>query len=597
MVLSPSDLSRMNEAKNKILNLTLEIIYLLTGENYTVVKKTFANSPDSGGYSRIETPIGVLPSHSMIYEKLKEQKILEIIHAMMELLTGEGEYNLERHKDVYKHVKMEDHQLSASPDGSSKMNPPERCPAPLDPQDCPGGDDTVLQEEQDNNRIRIKLEVKEENEVDMASIVMENHWPLTSPDGSSKRNPPERCPAPLDPQDCPGGDDTVLQEEQGEDALSLKVEAKGKEEDEMYIMTDQEYGSSERNPPERCPTSLYSQDCPEENEPEDDDREAARDDETQDGNLYIIRVNDEKDNEMYVVKDYQEDKTPLPFLVEKERKYGCELCIKSFNRKSHLVEHIKTHTGEKPFICSECGDCFTLKGNLARHKRIHSHERPFQCTDCGKRFFQKSDLVEHQRIHTGEKPYPCIECGKRFIKKSALVKHQRTHRTEKPFSCLECGKRFSQNTGLMEHQKIHRNERPFSCAVCGKSFTQKGGLAEHQRIHTGEKLFSCSDCGKSFTKNSALIIHQRFHTGEKPFICSVCEKGFTQKSDLVKHLRIHSGERPYSCSVCSKGFTQKPDLIEHERIHTGEKPFTCVQCGKSFTHRSNFVKHQVLHKQ
>ncbi|XP_075114222.1 uncharacterized protein LOC142183181 [Leptodactylus fuscus] len=462
MVLSPADPSVMDEDKNsKILNLTLEIIFVLTGEDYTVVKKT---SDKSEGYGRIQIPIKVPPSETILQDRDNEQKILELTNKIIELLSGEREDYFEGHKDRF----------------------------------------------------------KEED------VVMDDQQPVTSPDESSDKNTPERCP----------------------------------------------------------------QDCPEENGPEENQEDAEA------GNLFYIRVKDVEEEEMFVVNDFKvetEAKAAMSILTEPERRYSCELCCKSFTRKSHLVEHQKTHTGEKPFICSECGDCFTLKGNLERHKRIHRDDRPYQCLDCGKCFFQKSDLVEHHRTHTGEKPYACIECGKCFIKKSALVKHQKTHITEKPFSCLECGKRFSQNTGLTEHQKIHRNERPFTCSYCGKSFTQKGGLAEHQRIHTGEKLFSCSECGKSFTKNSALIIHQRFHTGEKPFICSVCEKGFTQKSDLVKHLRIHSGEKPYSCTVCGKSFTQKPDLVEHMRIHTGEKPYTCMVCGRSFTHRSNFVKHQVLH--
>ncbi|XP_075703347.1 oocyte zinc finger protein XlCOF29-like [Rhinoderma darwinii] len=77
-----------NEMSRRILDFTLEIIYLLSGEEYTIVKKTSGDCTtpiihESGGWS--SSPITEPLPRSRIHEK----KILDLIYKMTELLTGE----------------------------------------------------------------------------------------------------------------------------------------------------------------------------------------------------------------------------------------------------------------------------------------------------------------------------------------------------------------------------------------------------------------------------------------------------------------------------------------------------------------------------
>ncbi|XP_063804869.1 gastrula zinc finger protein XlCGF66.1-like isoform X4 [Pseudophryne corroboree] len=135
-----------------ILDLTLEIIYLLTGEAYTMVNETIASICPcvSEGWIRTHSSITVPPPHSLIHERHNDQKILELTHKIIQLLTGEvpircedvtvyfsmeeWEY-IEEHRDLYKDVMMENHQPLTSLDGASNRNTPERCPRPLYSQD------------------------------------------------------------------------------------------------------------------------------------------------------------------------------------------------------------------------------------------------------------------------------------------------------------------------------------------------------------------------------------------------------------------------------------------------------------------------------
>ncbi|XP_066460882.1 uncharacterized protein [Eleutherodactylus coqui] len=92
-----NDPPRMDKERNEIteilLNAALEIIYLLTGEDYTAVKTsgdsvtTITHLQESGGWSRTPGPITEPPLHLLT----NKEKILELTKKMTELLTGEDE--------------------------------------------------------------------------------------------------------------------------------------------------------------------------------------------------------------------------------------------------------------------------------------------------------------------------------------------------------------------------------------------------------------------------------------------------------------------------------------------------------------------------
>ncbi|XP_057348888.1 LOW QUALITY PROTEIN: histone-lysine N-methyltransferase PRDM9-like [Manis pentadactyla] len=137
---------------------------------------------------------------------------------------------------------------------------------------------------------------------------------------------------------------------------------------------------------------------------------------------------------------------------------------------------------------------------------------------CGQGFNDRSNLIQHERTHTGEKPYVCRECGRGFTQKSDLIRHERTHTGEKPYVCRECGRGFTQTSNLIRHERTHTGEKPYVCRECGRGFTQTSNLIRHERTHTGEKPYVCRECGRGFTRKSRLILHERTHTGEKPYV-------------------------------------------------------------------------------
>ncbi|XP_061573575.1 zinc finger protein 391-like [Cololabis saira] len=242
-----------------------------------------------------------------------------------------------------------------------------------------------------------------------------------------------------------------------------------------------------------------------------------------------------------------------------------------FIESNILMDHMKIHTGERPYLYNACNKTFTTLSKLKRHITTHTGEKPYICKTCGKSYTERSNLVIHSRTHTGERPYLCNTCNKTFTRSSHLKRHITVHTGEKPYICKTCGKSYRLRSLLVDHSRTHTGERPYLCNTCGKTFTQSSNLKRHITTHTGQKPYICKTCGKSYTERSTLVIHSRTHTGERPYLCNTCGKTFADLSHLKRHTTTHTGEKPYLCNTCNKGFSRRIYLLSHMKNHPEEK--------------------------
>ncbi|ELT95618.1 hypothetical protein CAPTEDRAFT_88353, partial [Capitella teleta] len=81
---------------------------------------------------------------------------------------------------------------------------------------------------------------------------------------------------------------------------------------------------------------------------------------------------------------------------------------------------------EDVFQCGKCKKQFNSLSTFVSHKQTRCMKK-LRCHYCDKAFVKNFDLQQHVRSHTGEKPFQCIVCGRAFAQKSNVKKHMATH--------------------------------------------------------------------------------------------------------------------------------------------------------------------------
>ncbi|XP_075434189.1 uncharacterized protein LOC142471262 isoform X2 [Ascaphus truei] len=500
-----------NQMTEEILNHTLEIIFLLTGEDYIVVKKHAEdvlcrkNPYVQEALSRTQSSIMELPTISLTHggkdNKKLADKVLEHTTKIIHLLTEqvplkcddvavyfsmeEWEY-LEGHKELYRDVMLEDHQTLCSLDFPDETLPSVE---QTEMRVVGGHQDTTEEELSENASI--------EGDVPLTVNIQEPTTPPPPIHWTVDHNYNTPCCIKVEP---PSDEDTW------------------ESEDMVENISKESFGVNEK------------------------------------GDQKIIKKEDTEEK-INVCKECAEKFNDDPQLVRVQRipsggnPYSCNICLKNIVENTHVKKRKKVRRRDKKYPCTVCGKTFNNNSHLLRHQKTHTGEKPYSCPICGKTFASNPQNVKHQRIHTGEKPYECPECGRRFTDNSHLLSHKVVHTREKRYACSDCGKRFTRNSSVIKHRSMHAEKKPHVCTECGKSYCQYANLVVHQRIHSGEKPYACTDCTKSFICKASLVRHQKTHTGEMPYSCNQCDRGFNFNSSLIKHKKVHVGERKASQHV------------------------------------------------
>ncbi|KAM9352884.1 zinc finger protein 407 [Symphorus nematophorus] len=260
--------------------------------------------------------------------------------------------------------------------------------------------------------------------------------------------------------------------------------------------------------------------------------------------------------------------------------FMCKICNFATAQLGDARNHVKRHLGMREYKCDICGWAFVMKKHLSTHL-LGKHgvgqrkERKFECDLCERSFSEKWALNNHMKLHSGEKPYKCAwpSCHYAFLNLSAMKDHYRTHTGEKSYLCDLCGFAGGTRHALTKHRRQHTGERPFKCKLCNFASTTQSHLSRHKRVHTGEKPYRCpwcdyrSNCAENIRKH---ILHTGKHEGVKMYNCPKCNYATNSPMEFRNHLKenhpdienpdlayLHAGivSKSFECRLKGQGAT------------------------------------------
>ncbi|XP_018424873.1 PREDICTED: gastrula zinc finger protein XlCGF48.2-like [Nanorana parkeri] len=608
----------------RILSLTLEIIYLLTGEGYTVVNKSSSQvTPGSHPH---------LPGRST---RINSKKILEVTNKIIELLTGEVPI---RYQDVTVYFSMEEEK---EPESKQLYSPTRKPKTPCESYVKDKSDDlkthTVCFSK---HPISGLCKPKTKNRADKLAEApnLGQHEATTAPkctqytqteldhnrEGSpfcedddviysTAEDPITEMPEPLDEPNCSDDDDddclmTIEPESEMEGnmvrshshASTAQKSAEVNDRQSVwhpscvssYKKSHTALNHTEIEYPSDCIIEVPSL-CPEGSVTHMDIYAAS------DGRPGPYRPTQTSEEAKNVI--FSNVFTPADFTQDELTSIKQELVTweeesLSFQEIYLPVKHIQEGTAGGA-LASRSNNLHVNFG--ATHIKMEREEADsvegYQPQEQAQEAFvdvcieeDSKDSISSEKLSTSQTLLNYAKYGENFNSELGYA-------TPPMYNCPDCKRSFSNSSNLAKHQLLCRGRKPHVCSGCGKCFASASYLVIHERIHTGERPFSCSHCGKSFSRKPDLVRHERIHTGERPFACPDCGKRFTSVSNIFMHRRIHTGVKPFPCSQCGKRFIKKSDLVRHEKIHLPQRPLPCPECGQLFASNHILNKHMLSH--
>ncbi|KAM9309445.1 zinc finger protein 516-like isoform 2-T3 [Pholidichthys leucotaenia] len=289
--------------------------------------------------------------------------------------------------------------------------------------------------------------------------------------------------------------------------------------------------------------------------------------------------------------------------------FDCNICGRSFPFLSSLSQHMRRHTGVRPYKCPYCDHRASQKGNLKVHIRSHklgtlSSHHSNEDEEVGG---DEVEMKVSEGLDGGTSPTKSSSACNRMVNGDSgeqsrrkvpvrSMKREKSVTDQRPFCCRLCGYEAQREDQLLSHiEKVHITADAEEETIVKEEVATEPDVAQSQ----GDGTFPCETCGQVFSQAWFLKSHMKKHAGILDHCCRICSRRFREAWFLKSHMKTHntrsrsrtkadSAEHPATINDVA----QDPDIVTGTVISVYQM---CSKCGNLFHSRESLRAHDKVH--